>query len=114
MSLVTLIERTRLTLAARRYARRLGPQLRRDYGGGGEYTAGQIRAAVQKYRLPARHIKLAYAAFMKEDAFRTIVEERDWPAYASLRALYFEWVPLQSFSKPDAPENPYIGSAGWS
>ena len=44
---VAPIEKVRLTLAARRYARRLGSQLRRAYGGGDEYTAAQIRVAVQ-------------------------------------------------------------------
>ncbi len=111
---MTLIEKLRLRLAASRYAKRLGPQLRHDYGGGGEYTVGQIRAAVRKCWLPARHIKLAYAAFMTEDAFRAVADERDWAAYAELRALYFAHVPLRSFSKPDAPENPYIGAGTWS
>jgi hypothetical protein len=86
------IEKVRLTLAARRYARHLGSQLRRGYGGGDEYTAAQIRVAVQKCRLPVRYITLGYAAFMAEEAFRAIADKRDWPEYMSLRALYFEWV----------------------
>jgi hypothetical protein len=114
MSLATLIEKMQLTLAARRYARRLGPQLRRDYGGGREYTAAQIRTAAQKCRLPARHRKLGYAAFMTEDAFRTVAAAPDWPDYASLRAIYLAWVPRHSYAQTNAPENPYIGAAGSS
>jgi hypothetical protein len=95
------IEKVRLTLAARRYARHLGSQLRRAYGGGDEYTAAQIRVAVQKCRLPVRYITLGYAAFMAEEAFRAIADKRDWPEYMSLRALYFEWVRVNSFSKPE-------------
>jgi uncharacterized protein DUF6559 len=107
------IEKVRLTLAARRYARHLGSQLRRAYGGGDEYTAAQIRVAVQKCRLPVRYIKLGYAAFMAEEAFRATADKRDWPEYTSLRALYFEWVPVNSFSKPENQrQNLSIGAGG--
>ena len=110
---VAPIENVRLILAARRYARHLGSQLRHAYGGGDEYTAAQIRAAVQKCRLPVRYIKLGYAAFMAEEAFRTIADKRDWPEYTSLRALYFEWVAVNSFSKPEnRPQNLSIGAGG--
>jgi hypothetical protein len=114
MSLATLIEKIRLTRAARRYARRLGPQLRRDYGGGRAYTAAQIATAVRKCRLPARYTKLGYAAFMEEDAFRTVAGAHDWADYASLRALFFAWVPRHSYTQTNAPENPYIGAGGYS
>jgi hypothetical protein len=104
--MIAALEKVRLTLAARRYARRLGPYLQRAYGGGDDYTPGQIRAAVQKCRLPVRYIKVGYAAFMTEEAFRAVADERYWPEYASLRGLYFEWVPVVSFSKPEnAPQN---------
>ena len=43
---VAPIEKVRLILAARRYARHLGSQLRRGYGGGDEYTAAQIRVLI--------------------------------------------------------------------
>ena len=109
---MTLIEKFRLTLAARRFVRRLGPQLRHDYGGGGDYTAGQIRTALRKCGLSARYIKLAYAAFMTEEAFHTAADESDWPAYAALRALYFEWVPVRSFTEAKAPDDPYITWGG--
>jgi hypothetical protein len=113
--LTTLVEKIRLTLAARRFAKRLGPRLRHDYGGGGEYSVGQIRTAMQRCRLPLRHITLAYAAFMSEETFRTVADPSDWPAYAALRALYFDWVPVRSFSQPDPPEAPHIRADGsWS
>jgi hypothetical protein len=110
---VAPIEKVRLILAARRYARHLGSQLRRAYGGGDEYTAAQIRVAVQKCRLPVRYITLGYAAFMAEEAFRAIADKRDWPEYMSLRALYFEWVRVNSFSKPENQrQNLSIGAGG--
>jgi hypothetical protein len=99
-----LLKRFCLTLAAKRYARLLGPRLRHDYGGGGEYTAPQIRAAAKKSRLPVRYIKLGYAAFMTEEAFRGAADARDWPDYAALRELYFDWIPVSSYAKPDAPD----------
>jgi hypothetical protein len=116
--IAALIAKVRLTLAARQYARCLGPRLQHAYGGGADYTAGQIRAAVQKCRLPVHYIKLGYAAFMTEEVFRGVADEKDWPEYASLRTLYFEWQPVSSFSKPEnAPENLYLGAGGndgWS
>jgi hypothetical protein len=52
---------------------------------------------------------------MTEEAFRTVADPSDWPAYAALRALYFDWVPVRSFSQPDAPEAPHIRADGsWS
>ena|SRR5712691_5846127 len=98
-----LITKIRLNLAARRYARRLGPQLRRDYGGGADYTVGQIRAAVKKCHLPVRHIKLGFAAFMDEATFRRVADKRDWPAYEALRSLYFEWLPGRSYAEVSSP-----------
>jgi hypothetical protein len=59
---------------------------------------------VRNSRLPARWIKLGYAAFMAEEAFRAVADARDWPDYARLRALYFDWVPVFSYAKPDAPD----------
>jgi hypothetical protein len=104
---VSTIEKVRL------YARHLGSQLRRAYGGGDEYTAAQIRVAVQKCRLPARYIKLGYAAFMAEETFLAVADKRDWPEYTSLRALYFKWVPLSSFSKlENQPQNLSMGAGG--
>ena len=40
--LARYLGRLRSRRAARKYARRLGPQLRKDYGGGAHFTAGQI------------------------------------------------------------------------
>ena len=102
----TLLERFCLVLAARRYARLLGPRLARDYGGGGAYTAAQIRTAVRKSWLPVRYVRLGYAAFMAEEEFRAVTDPGDWPDYASLRALYHDWIPVSSYSKPDAPGVP--------
>ena len=109
--ILEFIARTRLNLAARRYARRLGPRLRRDYGGGGEYTAGQIRTARQKCRLPLRYINLGYAAFMDEETFRSVADKEDWPSYESLRSLYFEWMPSKSYAPTSSPpEDANIGA----
>jgi hypothetical protein len=76
--------------AARKYARRLGPRLRRDYGASEHYTTGQIKAAVMSCQLPPRYISFGYAAFMSEDAFRKLGVEGD---YHSLCLLFLRHVP---------------------
>jgi len=106
-----------LNLAARRYARRLGPRLRRDYGGGNDYTVGQIRTAVKKSRLPARDINIGFAAFLDEETFRTVTDKNEWASYEALRSLYFEWLPVRISSPPgNVPEDPNLTTAsfhGW-
>ena len=106
-----------MNLAARRYARRLGPRLRRDYGGGNDYTVGQIRTAVKKSRLPARDINIGFAAFLDEETFRTVTDKNEWASYEALRSLYFEWLPVRISSPPgNVPEDPNLTTAsfhGW-
>lgn len=64
------IAKLRLRSAARRYARSLGPRLRRDYGAGVHYTPGQIRTAAAKCKLPTAYLSIGFAAFLPEVAFR--------------------------------------------
>src|SRR5580698_5919463 len=80
---------TTLSSAARKYARRLGPRLRRDYGASKYYTPGQIKAAVKACDLPEQYLSFGYAAFLPEEAFRTSAPDGD---YHALRELLFRYV----------------------
>jgi hypothetical protein len=70
-----LLRRWRLRRAAKQYARRLGPHLRRAYGAAEYYTAPQIRAAVPKLGLKSRYIVLGYAAFLSDEEFASRANE---------------------------------------
>jgi hypothetical protein len=103
--------------AARKYAQRLGPQLRRDYGASDTYTPAQIAAAARRAKLPAARIRLGYACFMSEAAFNATMLPPPWPTYAQLRGM------VQRHGKPRpssggfaaAPENAdaFLGAAAW-
>ena len=67
-----MLARWRLKSAAKLCARRLAPQLMRDYGASEQYTAAQIRASVGRTALPAAHIDLGYAAFLPEESFKQL------------------------------------------
>ena len=78
----------------RKYARLLGPRLRRDYGASEHYTIGQISAAVKKCGLPLGHIAFGYAAFLPEETFKqTAGGVGD---YQSLRRFYQRYVRTSS------------------
>jgi hypothetical protein len=81
--------------AGKKYARQLGPRLRRDYGASEHYTPGQIKAAITSCQLPPRYISFGYAAFMSEDAFRKFGIAGD---YHSLRLLFLRHVPSSAVS----------------
>ena len=49
---------------------------------------------------------------MPEDKFRAATDVCDWPDYTALRALYLDWVPVSSYSKPDAPGYDYFWTGG--
>lgn len=86
-----ILARRRLRSAAKLYARRLAPQLIRDYGASEHYTPAQIRASVERARLPAAHIDLGYAAFLPEESFRQLarpVNIADYDAFRGLMAAY--------------------------
>jgi hypothetical protein len=63
------LERWGWRRAALGYARRLGLQLRQDYGGGGLCTAAQVETAVGKLGLDRRYIGLGYAQFCDPETF---------------------------------------------
>jgi hypothetical protein len=90
--------------AVRKYARLLGPQLRRDYGASEYYTPGQITAAVATCQLPLEYISFAYAAFLSEEAFRNLGVDGDYP---SLRLMFFRYIPsgLGTTFEPAAPSS---------
>jgi hypothetical protein len=93
MGLSTLIDALGLRFAAKKYARSLGPQLIHDYGGSETYNEAQIRSAVRKLKLPERHIRFGFAAFMPESEFKKLFVNAD--DYVLLRDLYRRFVPYQ-------------------
>src|SRR5262249_39543992 len=76
---------------ASKLARRLGPRLLRDYGASKFYTAGQVRAACIKCRLPHRHLPLAYAAFLPRVEFEKTASFAVRADYEALRVLFFRF-----------------------
>jgi hypothetical protein len=76
---------------APKFAQRLGPRLLRDYGASRFYTAGQIRVACAKCRLPPRHLALAYAGFLPPDEFEAIAGRAALSDYSALRALFLRF-----------------------
>ena len=61
--------------AIKRYAKKLGPVLKKRYGKSKHYTSGQIRTAVTKRRLSHNHICYAYAMYMDKPSFTKLHEE---------------------------------------
>jgi len=86
--LTAWIARMRLRSAARRYARRLGPRLRQDYGASERYTPGQIRTAAAKCKLPARFLCIGFAAFLPEEVYRATVDQAFNDDHAALRKVF--------------------------
>jgi hypothetical protein len=67
--------RMRMRRAAKQYARRLGPHLRRTYGLSDTYTPGQIRNGIDRLRLDSTYVVLGYAAFLDKDSFTTLASD---------------------------------------
>lgn len=61
--------------AIKRYAKKLGPVLKKRYGKSKHYTQGQIQTAVTKRRLSHNHISYAYAMYMDKPSFNKLHEE---------------------------------------
>ncbi len=61
--------------AIKKYAKKLGPILKRDYGKSIHYTPGQIRAATTKAKLSHNHICYAYAMYMDKTNFEHLHQE---------------------------------------
>jgi hypothetical protein len=88
---MNLLRSIQLRRAARRWAHELRPQLRRDYGAGGEYTAAQIRSAALKVGFRERHLPLAYAALMTREAFLSHVPAGRATDYDVLRSMFLRY-----------------------
>ena len=67
--------RWQMRRAAKRYADRLGPHLRRAYGPAEHYDAGQVRESVAVLRLSYTYIALGYAAFLSEDRYAAVMAD---------------------------------------
>lgn len=95
---------------APKFARRLGPRLMRDYGASKFYSAGQIRAACTKCRLPRRQLALAYAAFLPQTEFESTADVAVRGDYEVLRTLLLRFTSSgERSSTTPAPMSDGIG-----
>ena len=106
-----LLQSVTLRSAARKYARRLGPQLRHDYGSREHYTAAQIRATPARCRLPSQHIAIGLAAFRPKEAFEALATGGDYDLLRNLFRRYVGRTRSHAAFEP-APEDFYAGSGG--
>lgn len=58
--------------AIKRYARILGPLLKRRYGNSNTYTVGQIKNTAEQAKLPMAYICFGYAMYMSQDEFEKL------------------------------------------
>jgi hypothetical protein len=87
-------QRFRLRRAAKRYARRLGPQLQRSYGAATFYTVTQLFAAMAKQRLDPDFVVIACAMFLDKEAFDEFAPKMPVQLpYEVARALYIRAAP---------------------
>ena len=94
--------------AARNYARRLPPQLRKDYGASATYTPVQIAASAFRAKLPQEYIMFGYAAFLTKEAFEALKDFQSLFGYEELRLILGRYAlhrAADSGFEP-APENP--------
>ncbi|WP_431686668.1 DUF6559 family protein [Hahella sp. NBU794] len=61
--------------ALNKYLRVLPSVLRKDYGGGPQYTVGQITTAISKYGLSGKYIHYAVALFAVQENIEVIFTE---------------------------------------
>jgi hypothetical protein len=89
---------------AKRYARELGPWLRKSYGSSAHYTEGQIRRGVGELRLKQRFIALGYAAFMDEADFEALQDKMPVRlSYEDARARFARFAPSTPWSTGAGP-----------
>jgi hypothetical protein len=89
-----LFEGRRLRLAVQRYAPVLRHHLARSYGAAEHYTPEQVQAALARARVPARHHRLMYAAFLPEAAFSGAGIPGGAGSYDTLHRAFLQHEPL--------------------
>ena len=99
------LRRSQMRRAAKQYARRLGPHLRRAYGASEHYKAPQIRASVTRLGLNSRFIAIGYAAFLLEEDFAFLASDMPvYIPYREARNLFERFRPPALFSASGNPE----------
>lgn len=61
--------------AIKKYAKKLGPTLKKKYGRSNYYSPGQIKTAASNANLSISHICVGYAMYMEKDAFDKLHQE---------------------------------------
>lgn len=64
----------------RTYIKKLPALLRKDYGGVGPYTVGQVTKTVERYGLNRRYVAYACAIFVEKERF--VVAYQNEPSFA--------------------------------
>jgi hypothetical protein len=70
-----MFERIRKYFALKAYARKLGPLLKKRYGGSKDYTPGQVRTTVEVGGLNPHYLYYGYAMFCQEKEFQQLANE---------------------------------------
>jgi hypothetical protein len=87
------MQRWRYRTAARQYARRLAPQIRKDYGAAEFYSAKQIAASAARAGLAGEYIAFGYALYLEESTFMQWEGAKSPNAHGELRALLKRYIP---------------------
>jgi|GEM_PF-1778405 len=61
--------------AIKKYAKKLGPTLKKNYGRSKYYSPGQIKTAATKAKLSISHIDVGYAMYLEKNKFETLHQE---------------------------------------
>ncbi len=112
--LAGFIHRVRCRAAARRYARQLPAQVRKDYGWSEFYSPPQIEHSAARASLPLQYIQFGYALFLDEPAFDLRRGDGISCSYADLRALLKRYTPprVSSGFEPAAENSDARGIGG--
>jgi len=110
-------ETYRLNAAAKRYARMLPAQIKKDYGASEFYTSAQIAAAVRRAKLPEAFIAFALAKYLPREVFDNDVEtEFSYDLLYDKFKSYLRRLPSQQIGavgeNADAITGWYVGGDG--
>ena len=101
---------------AKRYARELGPWLRKSFGSSQFYAPGQILRGVKELRLDARFIVFGYAAFLSKADFEETKENLPVQfSYDEARAKFERFITPRTPSSASGGESTITLSdlSGW-
>ena len=87
---MNFVDRLKWRRAAKAYARRLGSELAKAYGGLPPYTTEQVATAARRLGLDTRWIALGYAPFVAEADYHGIISQLPKPLPRETALEFFE------------------------